>query len=69
MSGVAYYLLTLLGCPQRIAKRGLTLSLALTLTLTPQRIAKRGRFGAYLLEEYQPCAPAAAGERAVLPKP
>ena len=30
----------------------------------PQRIAKRGRFGAYLLEEYQPCQPAAAGERA-----
>jgi|TARA_B110000196_G_scaffold280801_1_gene261188 hypothetical protein len=24
----------------------------------PQRIAKRGRFGAYLLEEYEPCAPA-----------
>ena len=30
----------------------------------PQRIAKRGRFGAYLLEEYEPCQPAAAGERA-----
>ena len=24
----------------------------------PQRIAKRGRFGAYLLEEFEPCAPA-----------